>query len=132
MIDYAADDEFAVIYIPLINAAVKARTEDAAFYPGSTEFEFQALSDTIFLNHPYVGGKHSFIVGNILPESQSLAIEFAKLFGVNRDLITKLRTSGLKDALTDGPRMYADMDGKLALTLGPYEAVWLRCVDCPN
>ena len=121
-----AGDDFTSAYVPLINAAIEARAEDTAFMPGSADFEFKALTDTIFLNHPYADGNHSFILGNILPVAQKIDLDVAGLAGVGNDLIPKLRTSGLRDALTGGDRIAVDMDGKVTVNLGPYGAVWLK------
>lgn len=123
------EDEFSVEYVPLINAAIKARVEDRSFYPGSDRYEFQPLNDTVFLNHPHARGRHSFILGNILPVEQLVTLDLSSLAGISHHLISALRRNGLQNALADGERLYPDKNGLLSITLKPYGAAWLSPID---
>ena len=93
------------------------------------QFEFQALSDTVFLNHPYARDKHSFIVGNIAGRTQKVQLALDSLEGVNKELLGRLSKTGLQDALS-GKTCALDEKGSIDLDLPPYSAVWLE--GCPG
>ncbi len=118
-------DAFSASYRRRINAVLAARTTDRAFYPGSPAFEFRALSDTVFLNHPYARGRHSFIVGNISECPCGLSLRPGELEGVDAAAYEQLRRSGLKDALTGRTFTVSDA-GKVELELPGYGALWLQ------
>jgi hypothetical protein len=124
-------DPFLSVYVRLINRILEARTEDSAFYPGSTEFEFRAITDTVFLNHPYAGGEHSFIVGNITPYRQEILMDLRSLEGVGARDLEKIRKNGLMDCLS-GQFYRLEADSTLALDLPPYGAAWLRAHSQPK
>ena len=125
----SSDDPFTSTYLKLINAILAARVADTAFLPGSRQFEFQALSDTVFLNHPYARDKHSFIVGNIAGRTQKVQLALDSLEGVNKELLGRLSKTGLQDALS-GKTCALDEKGSIDLDLPPYSAVWLE--GCPG
>jgi hypothetical protein len=63
--DSLTKDEFAKTYVFCINRAIEARTADPAFHPKGRGYAYRSLTDTVFLNHAYCDGHHSFVVGNI-------------------------------------------------------------------
>jgi hypothetical protein len=118
-------DPFLKVYLSRMGRILEARSNDGAFYPGSRDFEFLALSSTVFLNHPYARGLHSFIVGNISSKSQSITLELGKLAGVGNEALARFQNEGLEDALT-GEIYRPNEDGGLKLTLPAYGALWLK------
>jgi hypothetical protein len=118
-------DAFSASYRRQINAVLAARTADRAFYPGSPAFEFRALSDTVFLHHPYARGRHSFIVGNISERPCGLSLRPGELEGVDAAAFEQLRRSGLTDALT-GRTFAVSEAGGVELELPGYTALWLQ------
>jgi len=124
-LEAAEKEPFHRAYREKINAVLAARTTDRAFYPGSPAFEFRALTETVFLNHPYARGRHSLIVGNISDRPCSLSLSLAELSGVDNSVVEELRRSGLRDALTGGAWAVSTA-GKIEVKLAGYGAVWLR------
>jgi hypothetical protein len=120
-----AGDAFSAAYRKRINAVLAARASDRAFYPGSPAFEFRALGDTVFLNHPYARGRHSFIAGNISDRPRRLSLRLGELAGLDEAALGRLRRAGLEDALGCG-RVKVAEDGSVDLELAGYGAVWLR------
>lgn len=118
-------DSFSKSYFSLLNRIIKLRTSDNAFYPGSSSFEFLALSDTIFLNHPYHNGDHSFIVGNISGTSVAYKLKLQDITGVDEEWIELKRNVPLADGIT-GSKLLIDEHDSLSLELPPYGMVWLK------
>ncbi len=117
-------DPFQKAYIPLINKLLELRTTDKAFYPGSMEFEFIALTDTVFLNHPYYNGEHSFIIGNISDKPVLYNLDLSTLQGI--DTWSDLKSS---NSLTDGisgSTFLMDKQRNLNLEIPPYGMLWLK------
>ncbi len=110
-------DSFNKEYFPFINRLLSIRGKDKAFYPGSKEFEFIALNDQVFLNHPFYKGNHSFIGGNISGEKQKVLLDITRLEGELHGEIT------LTDQLT-GRKVTTDEKGVLSLDMKPYEMFW--------
>ena len=104
-----------------------ARSRDRSFYPGSPDFEFRAVTDTVFLNHPYARGEHAFILGSIMPDPQSVVLELGGLSGMGVPELETLGRTGLCDLLGGGT-WEVGADGRLELTLPAYGAVWLKPV----
>jgi hypothetical protein len=122
-------EPFYAAYRKLLNRALDVRAADPAFYPGSRKFEFRALSDTVFLNHPHARNSHSFILGNISDQLQKLSLEIEGLQGLGREELSRMHRLGLRDRLTEQVhRPESDGTGKLLLrlVLPPYTAVWLK------
>ncbi len=111
-------DPFIREYIPLINKILLIRGKDPSFYPGSDDFEFEALNESIFLNHPFHGGKHSFILGNISRMEQEIRINPAALAGAPR--ISRLRD------LLSGAIVTPESDGTFILHFGPFGMLYLE------
>jgi hypothetical protein len=123
----SSSDPFLSVYVKLINRILGARVQDPAFYPGSAEFEFKALTDKVFLNHPYARGIHSFIVGNITSSTQKVLLDVEGLGGIGPQELTGMKESGLVDSLSDEIHNL-DTEGRLSLSLPPYGALWLAQV----
>lgn len=83
---------------------------ESAFLPGAREFEFQALTDTVFMNHPHARGEDAYIIGNISSTPAALSIP---------------RDVDMVDALT-GTRYAVNSEGMINLNLEPYGALWLK------
>jgi hypothetical protein len=111
-------DPFAVRYRHLLNRAIRARATDRSYYPGSRDFEYRSIGDTVFLNHAFARGSHALVVGNILPTGQEVEIDMEALSGMDRD------PGAFKDTL--GTDRYAVADGRIRVSLRPYGAVWLN------
>lgn len=111
-------DPFLNEYIPLINKILSIRGHDTSFYPGSDNFEFTALSKTIFLNHPFHGGKHSFILGNISPQETEIDFNPVSLAG-------EPKNDRLKDLLSDR-EFTPGSDGTFVLHFKPYGMFYLE------
>jgi len=120
-------DSFTSIYVKLINRILEARVEDTAFYPGSPKFELRALTDTVFLNHPYARGRHSFVCGNIAPEARRVSLSLNDLEGVSVEEMRAAQRRGLVDALS-GRAYQVDAHGGVELEMPPYGALWLQPV----
>ena len=114
-------DGFGALYYKKINAILKARSQDQAFYPGSPDFEFLPLTDTVFLNHPFARGCHSFIVGNIEGKSCDIRLDIADLSGIDDQWLRQY--SKLTDRLTQID--YVIQSGTVSVHLEPYGALWL-------
>jgi len=121
----STDDAFTSAYVKQINAILDARVTDQAFYPGSPEFEFKTLSNTVFLNHPYARSNHSFIVGNIIETPQTVSLDLKGLSGLSDEDRGAIEKRGLVDALS-GKTYKADADGRIDLELPPFGALWLQ------
>ncbi len=119
------DDAFTSAYVKQINAILDARVKDQAFYPGSPEFEFKSLSDTVFINHPYARSNHSFIVGNIIGSPQTVTLDLNRLEGVSAEDRGTLEQKGLVDALS-GKTYKVHAGGRADLELPPFGALWLQ------
>ncbi|MCP4162756.1 MAG: hypothetical protein GY760_22070, partial [Deltaproteobacteria bacterium] len=115
MVDLIENDPFTQSYSSKLNKILELRGSDKAFYPGSPNFEFIPLSDTVFLNHPYHDNKHSLIIGNI----------------VNRKAVIKLKTSDLTDfnleSVTNAlnGEKHSIKEGILTLEIEPFGMLWL-------
>jgi len=118
-------DPFRKEYLPLINTLLRIRGRDAAFYPGSRDFEFRALTDQIFLNHPYDNGNHSFIVGNISEKPVTFRLHPATLSGMYEKWLILKKDQPLLDEIT-GTKFLMDENGTLNLELPPYGMLWLK------
>ncbi|MDC7224465.1 MAG: hypothetical protein PQJ60_12045, partial [Spirochaetales bacterium] len=116
-LDFEADP-FQRVYVPLMNLIIDIRARDGAFYPGDGNFEFLTPGETVFLNHPFAGGDHSFILGNISPEEAEILLPVEELEGIEAPVTV------LKDLMT-GER-FPLRQGELHLTLEGYEARWLK------
>jgi hypothetical protein len=121
----STDDPFSSTYIGLINRILDARIKDRAFYPGRQEFEFRALTDCVFLNHPFARGRHSFICGNIGSAAQRITLDLNTLAGLTAEEIGLIAKQGLVDALSTS--VYGTATGdRVDLKLPGYGAVWLQ------
>jgi hypothetical protein len=118
-------DAFSMAYRKKINAVLAARSADRAFYPGSPAFEFKALSDTVFVNHPYARGGHSFIAGNISDRPCRLSLRLKEFQGMDASAFERLRRGGLRDALGGNDYSVTEAGG-VELKLPGYGAVWLK------
>ena len=118
-------DPFTKSYLPLINKILELRTKDNAFYPGSIDFEFIALTDTLFLNHPFYEGDHSLILGNISDKPVTYKLSLETLTGVDKNLILSKKDNPFIDGIT-GEKFLIDRQGFLNLELPPYGMLWLK------
>ncbi|MEA1911687.1 MAG: hypothetical protein U9N32_08470, partial [Spirochaetota bacterium] len=118
-------DPFQRAYIPLINKILDLRSLDNAFYPGSDNFEFLALTDTLFLNHPYHDGDHSLILGNISEKPVTFSLQTATLSGMYEEWLILKKDQPLLDGIT-GAKFLVDKTGSLNLELPPYGMLWLK------
>ena len=121
----STDDAFTSAYVKQINTILDARVKDQAFYPGSPEFEFKSLSNTVFLNHPYARSNHSFIAGNIIGAPQTVTLDLNDLSGVSDEDRSAIEKRGLVDALS-GKSYKVGGDGRVDLELPPFGALWLQ------
>ena len=119
------DDPFKAAYVPLLNTILRLRGEDKAFYPGSPSCEYRDYNDSIFLNHPYSGGDHSFILGNILSQNQTIELHLPDLAGITDSYVREIQTEGLTDLFT-GERHTPGTTGTLTVRFGPYSYLWLK------
>lgn len=110
------NDAFTGTYVKKLNEILKLRAEDPAFYPGSKNFSFSAISNTIFLNHPWAENHHSFILGNIVNEEKTIAIESSQL--------ASFPGKYLKDQLTN--ERYEIENGICKITFKPFDYMWLK------
>ncbi len=118
-------DPFNKKYLPLINKILELRIGDGAFYPGSKDFEFTALTDTLFLNHPYHKGDHSLILGNISDKTVSCKLSLETLAGVDKNWMDVKKESSFTDGFTERT-LSMDNEGELNLELPPYGMIWLK------
>ena len=109
-------DRFTQEYTALLNAAIKARTEDPAFCPGSRGYEYISLSDSVFLNHLYVDTHHSLIMGNITPNTTGVKVDLSAIEHI--DGIT-----AFTDRLTG--KGYSAAGNDLEVELPGYGGLWL-------
>ena len=119
------EDPFTSVYLGTINRILEVRTCDLAFYPGSPDFEFKALSDTVFLNHPYARGSHSFILGNISGSRRAADLDLRSLAGMDEKRLEGIEKTGLRNML-EGEDHRVGGDLRLELSLPPYGALWLK------
>jgi hypothetical protein len=98
---------------------ISLRSEDSSFYPGDPNFEFLTPGKSVFLNHAYAGGDHSFILGNISSESAEILIPIDELSGVKTGTIISL-----EDKFTG--TIYPVTGGNLSLTLEGFQGIWLK------
>ena len=118
-------DPFYKAYFPLINRILELRSRDNAFYPGSDNFEFLALTDTLFLNHPFHNGDHSLILGNISEKPVSSELILQSLAGIEQEWLNLKKDQPITDGLT-GTIFPIDEEGVLNLELPPYGMLWLK------
>ena len=111
-------DPFRKVYVPLMNRLIALRAEDRAFYPGDGHFEFLTPGETVFLNHAFAGGEHSFIMGNISHEPAEILLPVEELEGIEA-AVTELSD------LLEGDR-FALSSGELHLILEPFQARWFK------
>ncbi|MDA3810372.1 MAG: hypothetical protein PF518_08595 [Spirochaetaceae bacterium] len=109
-------DPFTKKYTQLLNAVLKLRAEDLAFYPGNRNFQFIALSDQVFINHPYADNNHSIIIGNIGNQKKRVEVKIDDLKDFNSQL--------LKDLITG--KEYEALKGKFSIEMKPYGFLWLK------
>jgi hypothetical protein len=108
-------DDFTGIYVKKLNEILSLRAEDEAFYPGSENFRFTALGDKVFLNHPWAQNNHSFILGNIENQENTIVLKSSDLEPFTGDK--------LKDKFTGN--IYRLEDGVYKIQLKPYGYMWL-------
>lgn len=110
------NDPFTSIYTAKLNQLLKLRADDSAFYPGSPDFQFQPVTDQVFMNHPWHDGNHSVILGNIINREVTVEIMKTDLEGFESD--------SLKDMLTGD--VYRVKDGRLTIKIEPFGYLWLK------
>jgi hypothetical protein len=118
-------DPFQKTYIPLINKILELRSSDNAFYPGSTNFEFVTLTDTLFLNHAFHEGDHSFILGNISGRTVTYNLDLSELQGTENNWLSVKKDKSLIDGIA-GEKYLPDGEGVVHLELSPYSMLWLK------
>ncbi len=118
-------DPFYKVYFLLINRVLELRSSDNAFYPGSDDFEFLALTDTLFLNHPFNDGDHSLILGNISEKPVTYNLSLKTLAGMDKNWLDLKKDNSFADGIT-GAKFLMDEQGFLNLELPPYGMLWLK------
>ena len=121
--DRIETDPFTQKYVNLANSAIRVRSIDPAFYPGSRDFEFVDLTDTIFLNHAFARDRHALVIGNILGIAQEVCLELSSLCSFTPDVLRNVEETGMTDALTGN--LHPVTGGSLTLSLPAYGALWL-------
>ena len=116
MIKMMNEDPFTKAYIVRLNAILKLRSEDGAFYPGSRNFEFRALNDQVFMNHPWHGGNHSLILGNIVNRKIDVELDSSLMGDYSPD----------QDCRSPDRRHFAPDQRKVRYHLEPYGCRWLK------
>ncbi len=116
MKDLMANDGFTKMYIKKLNEILKLRSEDEAFYPASLQFQFKALNDGVFMNHPWHGNNHSIILGNIL--NKEVIVRF------NIDEIDGFESETLTDKLTG--LVIKQKGDFFEIILSPFQYLWLK------
>lgn len=116
MISLMETDPFTKSYVEKINTLLKLRAEDGAFYPGSSNFQFLALENSVYLHHPWQGEEHSLILGNILNKEIRVSIPMSEL--------KDWKKKSLKDQI-NGTEFSVQGDS-LSVTLEPYGYLWLK------
>lgn len=112
-------DPFPSVYVPLLNRMIEARSRDGAFYPGDQSFAFHSPGETVFLNHAYAGGDHSFVLGNLSGEKAEILLPLDELEGVEPGSLPRL-----KDLLSG--KTFEAEGGELHLVLEGYQGLWLK------
>lgn len=120
-----SDDPFYKAYLSLLNKILELRSSDNAFYPGSDSFEFLALTDTLFINHPFYGGSHSFIFGNISENTVTYKLNLLTLQGIDDNWLDSKKDNSLADGIT-GLKYLIDEQKFLNLEIPAYGMVWLK------
>ena len=118
-------DPFQRVYLSLMNRILELRSLDNAFYPGSDDFEFLALTDTLFLNHPYHDGDHSLILGNISEKAVTYKLILPELDGIDKNWLDLKKGKPLTDGITKA-KFIMDDQGSVNLELPPYGMFWLK------
>lgn len=118
-------DPFQKDYFPLINKILDLRSGDNAFYPGSENFEFIALTDSLFLNHPFHEGNHSLILGNISEKTVFYKLQTAILEGMYEEWLILKNDQPLIDGIS-GNEYSLNNEGLVSLEIPPYGMVWLK------
>lgn len=116
-LDFEADP-FRRVYVPLMNQMIALRSGDGAFYPGDSHFEFLTPGDRVFLNHPFAGGDHSLILGNISSEPAEILLPVEELEGVAGPV------ERVEDLLTG--ETFPLNEGELHLTLEGFQPRWFK------
>ncbi len=111
-------DPFRKAYVPLMNRFIALRSEDRAFYPGDGHFEFLSPGETVFLNHAFAGGEHSFIMGNISPEPAEVLLPVEELEGIEKHV-------GRMEDLITGER-FTLSSGELHLIMDGFQVRWFK------
>ena len=123
-------DPFTAAYLPRLNTILKIWNNDGAFYPGSSQFEFKPIGETVFLNHPFADGNHSFILGNIANREVKIQLDLKTLSGINNGILKLMREQGLENKLDEavfpGAGYQLKDDGLLEAVLPPFGALWLK------
>jgi len=116
MVNLMENDQFTKVYTDKLNMLLKLRAEDSAFFPGSDKFQFCALTDQVFMNHPWSGGSHSLILGNIVNRSSKIELDVQSIDGFN--------SLELTDQITG--RIYKSNAGKFEIEMDPFGYLWLK------
>lgn len=116
MTELMTRDGFTKVYIELLNDILKLRSEDGAFYPGSPQYQFKALTDTVFMNHPWHDHDHSIIIGNIVNREMKIQLSKDDIEGFDSDILTD-KLSG---------RVFNRNGGSFEIRLSPFEYLWMK------
>ncbi|MDA3938855.1 MAG: alpha-amylase family glycosyl hydrolase [Spirochaetia bacterium] len=118
-------DPFQKAFFPLINKITELRCTDNAFYPGSEDFEFIALTDTLFLNHPFHKRDHSLILGNISEKAVTFNLDLSTLQGADNNWLNSKKDTHFVNGFT-GAKILINDQGSIDLELPPYGMLWLK------
>lgn len=110
-------DGFLKHYLPLLNKMITLRSEDKAFYPGSSQFEYIQLTKHVFVNHPFADSDMSLIIGNISDSVQDIQLDLSTLEHSSSG------DSVFIDILNDTEISAGTI---LELSLSPFSAVYLK------
>jgi glycosidase len=116
MVHALENDPFTMTYTRKLNSILKLRAEDNAFYPGSKQFEFYPVNNQIFLNHPWNGGDHSLILGNIVNEEREIVLDTSQLKDFSLNCV--------KDQLSG--ETFTIEKGFLNIRMKPFGYLWLK------
>ena len=109
-------DRFTKEYVALLNTAIKARTEDLAFRPGSHGYEYITLSDSVFLNYVFAESHHTLVIGNITSKETKVNV-----------VLSAIEHLGEGGAFTDRltGKAHIPTGGVVEVDLPAYGGVWL-------
>lgn len=111
-------DEFLKTYVPLLNRMIGIRVNDRAFFPGSPDFKYLALSDKVFVNCAYHANDLTIVIGNISGKTVSAIFDTSE---IPVDYNNEIFLDQIK-----GTEIILQRQSRIELTLKPYNAYYLK------